>query len=102
VPFRLWLIDIASPRLKRMLDRRVGRHVGAANAPFRFAPAEGTGFFAPHGWREREFRSTLEEGVRLDRKPRMAWLFSLLSRLGSPAKREEMRRMGGIVLLERS
>ena len=100
--FRLWLIDIASPRLKRMLDRRVGRHVGAANAPFRFAPAEGTAFFEPHGWREKEFRSTLEEGIRLDRKPKMAWLFSLLLRLGSPAKREEMRRMGGIVLLERT
>ena len=99
---RLWLIDIASPRLKRMLDRRVGRHVGAANAPFRFAPAEGARFFEPLGWKEREFRSTFEEGVRLGRKPRMAWLFGLLFRLGSPARREEMRRMGGIVLLERA
>jgi methyltransferase (TIGR00027 family) len=98
---RQWLIDIASPRLKKMLDRRVGKHVGAANAPFRFAPAEGTRFFEAHGWREREFRSTFEEGLRLDRKPKMAWLFQLLGRMGSPAKREEMRRMGGIVLLER-
>jgi methyltransferase (TIGR00027 family) len=100
-PMRLWLIDIASPRLKRMLDRRVGKHVGAANAPFRFAPAESTAFFEAHGWKEREFRSTFEEGVRLDRKPKMAWLFQLLSRMGSPAKREEMHRMGGIALLER-
>src|SRR5512142_2527106 len=68
---RLWLIDLASPRLKKMLDRRVGRHVGAANAPFRFAPAEGTRFFEPHGWNELEFRSTIEEGMRLDRKPKM-------------------------------
>jgi len=98
---RQWLIDIASPRLKRMLDRRVGKHVGAANAPFRFAPAEGTAFFEAHGWAEREFRSTFEEGVRLDRKPKMAWVFRLLSRMGSPAKREELHRMGGIVLLER-
>jgi len=98
---RQWLIDIASPRLKKMLDRRVGKHVGAANAPFRFAPAEGTGFFEPHGWVEREFRSTFEEGLRLDRKPKMAWLFQLLARMGSPAKREELRRMGGIALLER-
>jgi len=98
---RLWLIDIASPRLKKMLDRRVGRHVGEANAPFRFAPAEGTRFFEPRGWKEREFRSTIEEGMRLDRKPKMAWLLSLMLRLGSAARREEMRRMGGIVLLDR-
>ncbi len=98
---RQWLIDIASPRLKKMLDRRVGKHVGAANAPFRFAPAEGTGFFDSHGWVEREFRSTFEEALRLDRKPKLAWLFQLLGRMGSPAKREEMHRMGGTALLER-
>lgn len=97
----LWLIDIASPRLKKMLDRRVGKHVGAANAPFRFAPAESTRFFEPFGWREREYRSTFDEAFRLDRKPKMAWLFRLLGRLGSAARREEMRRMGGIALLER-
>jgi len=99
---RLWLIDLASPRLKKMLDRRVGKHVGAANAPFRFAPAEGTKFFEPHGWKETEFRSTIEEGMRLHRKPKMAWLYRLFFRLGSPARREEMRRMGGIVLLGRN
>jgi methyltransferase (TIGR00027 family) len=99
---RLWLVDLASPRLKKMLDRRVGKHVGAANAPFRFAPAEGTKFFEPHGWREREFRSTIEEGFRLDRKPKMAWLITLIARFSSPARKEEMRRMGGTVLLERT
>jgi len=31
----------------------------------------------------------------------MAWLLSLMLRLGSAARREEMRRMGGIVLLDR-
>jgi methyltransferase (TIGR00027 family) len=98
---RLWLIDLASPRLKKMLDRRVGRHVQAAQAPFRFAPASGTAFFEPYGWKEREFRSTFEEGIRLDRKPKMAWLFQLLARLGPPARREELRRMGGIVLFDR-
>ena len=99
---RVWLIDIASPRLKKMLDRKVGKHVQAANAPFRFAPAESTRFFEPYGWREREYRSTFEEGMRLNRKPPMAWLFQLLGKLSGPAKREEMRRMGGIALLERT
>jgi methyltransferase (TIGR00027 family) len=98
----LWLIDLASPRLKKMLDRKIGKHVQAANAPFRFAPASGTKFFEPYGWKEREFRSTFEEGLRLNRKPAMAWLFRLLGRFQPPAKREELRRMGGIVLLERT
>jgi len=98
---RLWLIDLASPRLKKLLDRRVGKHVQAAQAPFQFAPASGTAFFGPQGWKELEFRSTFEEGIRLGRKPKMAWLFQLLARLGPPARREEMRRMGGIVLLGR-
>jgi methyltransferase (TIGR00027 family) len=99
---RLWLVDLASPRLKKMLDRKVGKHVEAANAPFRFAPAEGTKFFESHGWKEREFRSTFEEGLRLHRTMPLGWLFHLLGRLGSLAKREEMRRMGGIVLLGRT
>jgi methyltransferase (TIGR00027 family) len=99
---RLWLIDIASPRLKKMLDRKVGKHVKAANAPFRFAPAESTRFFEPHGWKEREYRSTFEEGIRLNRKPPLAWLFQLLGRFSPAEKREEMRRMGGIALLERT
>lgn len=98
---RQWLTDIASPRLKKMLDRKVGKHVSAANAPFKFAPAEGTKFFEPHGWKEREYRSTFEEAFRLHRTMRMAWVFRLLGKLQSPAKREEMRRMGGIVLFDR-
>ena len=98
---RQWLIDIASPRLKKMLDRKVGKHVSAANAPFKFAPAEGTKFFEPHGWKEREFRSTIMEAFRLHRTMRMAWIFRILGALQPAAKREEMRRMGGIVLLDR-
>jgi len=99
--FRWWLIDLASPRLKKILDRKVGKHVEAARSPFRFAPAAGTKFFDPFGWREIEFRSTFEEGLRLDRKPPLARVFWLFSRLQGEAKREELRRMGGIALLER-
>jgi methyltransferase (TIGR00027 family) len=101
-PMRLWLIDLASPRLLKMLQKRYGRHLDEANAPFRFAPAAGTKFFEPYGWREREFRSTWDEGRRLNRRMKLAWLFDLLGRIQSPAKREEMRRMGGIVLMERA
>src|SRR5271154_2110547 len=100
--FRWWVIDLVSPKLLAMLNRRWGGTLETARAPLRFAPAEGTRFFERAGWREREFRGTFDEGLRLKRHLRGAWLFHLLGRLGSPQRREEMRRMGGIVLLERT
>lgn len=95
-----WLTDLASPRLLKMLEKRWSPRLRAGNAPFRFGPAEGTAFFAPHGWREAEFRSTWDEAVRLKRTMRGAWLWSLLGRLQPRQRREELRRMSGIVLLE--
>lgn len=100
--FRLWLTDIASPRLLKMLMRRYGRHLSAANAPFQFAPASGTKYFEAFGWKEREFRSSFEEAHRLHREMPMAWLFRFIGKLQPPSRREEFRRMGGIVLLGRT
>jgi methyltransferase (TIGR00027 family) len=100
--FRFWLIDLGSPRLLRMLERSWGKALETGSAPMRFAPAEGTAFFAPLGWHEVEFRSTFEESIRLGRTIRFARLFGLLARLYPRRKQEEMRRMSGIVLLERA
>ena len=100
--FRWWLLDIASPGLLKMLEKTWGRAVAAGNAPFQFAPAEGTAFFAPHGWREAEFRSTWEEALRLKRTMRLAWLWQLIGRLYPKRKREEARRFAGMVMLGRS
>jgi methyltransferase (TIGR00027 family) len=99
--FRWWLIDIIRPEILRRMEKTWGKRVAEANAPFRFAPAEGTEFFRPFGWREAEFRSMLEDARRLKREMPLAWLGRLLSRLQSPAKREKFRRMGGCALLRR-
>ena len=96
--FAWWLIDLASPGLLKMMSKTWGRAV-ADNAPFQFAPPEGTRFFEPLGWREAEFRSTWDESLRLKRTMRLAWLWSLLGRLYPKRKREEFRRFSGIVLL---
>jgi len=98
--FAWWLIDLASPGLLKMMAKTWGRAV-ADNAPFQFAPPEGTRFFEPLGWREAEYRSTWEESLRLKRTMRLAWLWTLLGRLYPRRKREEFRRFSGIVLLER-
>ena len=100
--FRWWTADLASPRLLKMLERHWGTALHAGNAPFRFGPAEGTGFFAPFGWREVSFRSALEEAHRLHREMRLAWVWRLIARLSPKKQREEFRRMSGYMLLERT
>ena len=98
---RRWLIDLASPRLLEWLTPRRGKVVAAGGAPFKFGPAEGTAFFEPHGWREREFRGGIEEAQRLKREPSMMWFWQLLLRFAPPQRREAFRRLSGYVLLER-
>ncbi len=99
--FAWWLIDLASPRMVKMMEKTWGKSVAEGNAPFRFGPASGTAFFAPHGWREAQFRSTMDEARRLRREMRGMWIWRPLMRLYPARAREEFRRMSGTVLLER-
>ena len=94
-----WLLDIASPRLRQFMER--GHWLGKlSNAPMQFFPEQGTAFFEPFGWHEREFRSTWDESFRLKRTMRGAWLFKMLSKLQPKKQVEAGRRMSGNVLLE--
>jgi methyltransferase (TIGR00027 family) len=97
---RWWLTDLASPQLLRFLAHRWRPSANQANAPFRFGPAEGTGFFAPLGWRASEFHSTLADAWRLHRTMPLAWLWRTLSRLQPKAKREQALTMTSVVVLE--
>jgi methyltransferase (TIGR00027 family) len=97
---RWWLSDLASPMLLKFLEKQWQPKLKAGNAPFQFGPAEGTAFFAPFGWREAEFRSTWDESQRLNRQMPGAWLWKILMRFQSAKRREEGRRMSGIILLE--
>jgi methyltransferase (TIGR00027 family) len=100
--FRWWLIDLAAPKLLQMMQRTWGKSVQQGNAPFQFAPAEGTKFFERYGWREQQFRSTMDEARRLEREMSMMWLWRILGKLQSRATREQYRRFSGTVLLERT
>lgn len=100
-PVRWWVMDLGSPELLQRMERNWAPVVRAANAPFKFGPRESTGFFAPFGWRELEFRSTLEEAVQRKRAFPFAGALLWLGRLWSPAKREQMRRFSGYALLGR-
>ncbi len=100
--FRWWAIDIVSPPLLRRLNKRWAPTLAAGRAILQFAPENGTRFFEPFGWNEVEYRSTFEEGHRLNRQMRGAWILRLIGRLSSAASREKMRRIGGIALLGRT
>jgi methyltransferase (TIGR00027 family) len=97
---RWWLLDLASADLLKMMQRMWGRSVTSGNAPFRFGPAEGTAFFAPSGWREIVFRSTMEDARRLRREMRLMWFWRLLGRLQPARRRARYERFSGVVLLE--
>jgi methyltransferase (TIGR00027 family) len=100
--FRWWLIDLASPRLLEFTGKQWSKMLRQGSARMRFAPAEGTAFFAPLGWREAEFRSIWQESIRLKRTMPLAWLWQLFSRFGSEKRREDARRFSGVVMLERA
>jgi methyltransferase (TIGR00027 family) len=99
--FREWLIDLASPQLVKRMSKTWGKNLAAGGAPFLFAPAEGTDFFRPYGWREGLFRGTWEEARRLNRTMKGAWIWNLIGKLTSKKGREKFRRFAGYVLLER-
>jgi methyltransferase (TIGR00027 family) len=103
---RWWLFDLASPHLLKILERSWGKTLKEGNAPFLFGPAEGTKFFEPFGWREKEYRPSMDEAQRLNREMPMMWLWRTIAKLASAKKRAEnavlWRKMSGNVVLERA
>jgi methyltransferase (TIGR00027 family) len=97
---RSWLISVSSPPSP---SRRRNR---PASGPDRircsFRPASGLRFFEPFGFREREFRSTFEQGIRLGREMPFTRLWLLARRFQTAARREKARRAMGVALLERA
>jgi methyltransferase (TIGR00027 family) len=100
--FQWWLIDLAHPRLLAMMQKSWGKSVQAGNAPFQFAPADGTKFFEQFGWRELAFRSGMEEARRLNREMNGMWFWRWVGKLYPKRIQEQFRRFNGYVLLERT
>jgi O-methyltransferase involved in polyketide biosynthesis len=98
---RWWLGDLSSPLLVQRVARQWGTKLAAAGTPWKFAPAEGTKFFEPAGWRELEFRSMWRESRRLKREMPLAWLWRLLGTFMPAEKRKLYERMSGVMKLER-
>ncbi len=100
--FRWWVIDIAHPQLLKMMTKMWGGAVSGGNAPFLFAPEEGTAFFLSFGWKEHTFRGNMEEARRLKREMSGMWIYKLFSVFQSKKQREIYKRFSGTVLFERT
>lgn len=99
----LWLTDIATPRLRKIMQRRKQLELlRRSQAPMQFFPEQGAAFMQPHGWREAEFHSIWDNSFRLRRTVRGGHLFRLMMQLQPRREREAMRRMSGVALLEAS
>ncbi|HVZ31993.1 MAG TPA: SAM-dependent methyltransferase [Polyangiaceae bacterium] len=70
-----WILDFTSPAIRAAMNRRLRRVL--ANAPFKFAPADGVAFFERQGWRVRDVRSLLRAAIELRRAPWYLYGFGL-------------------------
>ena len=96
---RLWVTDLTSPALLKMLQKTIGGPLDRAGSPLKFAPGEGPDFFAPYGWKNVEARSLLRTAAKLKR---LSLGMRLLALFPDPAGRKPDKPWGGVCVLENS
>jgi methyltransferase (TIGR00027 family) len=82
--FDRWIFDIPSPRLLKMMQKNTGKALDKAGVPFRFGPAEGPGFFGPHGWDTIQAQGVLRIAARFGRPPFFLRLLAKLPEGSAP------------------
>ena len=98
--FRYWLLDITSPALLKMMQKKMGQPLAQAAAPLIFGPAEGPEFFRQFGWQPREVHSLFHTAGRLKRLP---LVFSFFYHLQKNSDAFQAKRpWGGTCVLENS
>ena len=80
--FQHWVIDLASPALLKMLEKKMGAPLDQAGAPLKFAPREGPDFFVRSGWKPVEIHSVMHAAAKLNR---LSFFLRLIARISSPA-----------------
>ena len=97
-----WLTDLASPKVRQMMEKHWGKHLQAAGAPIKFAPEAAEEFFRPYGWEAAEFHDFFQASRKLDRTMPNAWIMVMMMRL-MPRRSERMMKQwrSGVVLLRR-
>jgi methyltransferase (TIGR00027 family) len=83
---RGWILDLASPALLKMMKKSMGPQL--ANAPMKFAPANGVAFFEDLGWYATHIQSVMRAASRFRRLP---WTLKLFGFLPEPDPRNPGR-----------
>jgi len=96
--FQSWIVDLASPGLLAMLQKKMSGQLAQGGAALKFAPAQGPEFFSAFGWKPRDVRSLLKSAAGLKRLSPFMRLLSLLPASNSAQGR---RPWGGVCLLTR-
>jgi methyltransferase (TIGR00027 family) len=96
--FRRWAVDLASPGLLELIQRKANPKLEEAGVPLKFGPKEGPGFFEPYGWNAVEVRSMLKTAAHLKR---LSFLMRLVSLLPESKGAQGSRPWGGVCLLEK-
>lgn len=93
---RWWLLDLASPAIVQMMNRRMGRHL--ANAPMQFAPSIGIAYFEALGWNVTQVQELARTAARWHRLP---WFLRPFIVLPQPNPRDLRKdRWAAVVQLE--
>ncbi|HEV2947729.1 MAG TPA: SAM-dependent methyltransferase [Gemmataceae bacterium] len=96
--FQRWVLDMMSPGLLKMLQKKIGSHLSQAGAPFKFGPPDGPDFFIPYGWKPIDVRSLFKTAGRLKRLPFFLKLMSFLPEAKGP---QGSKLWSGICLFEK-
>jgi methyltransferase (TIGR00027 family) len=93
-----WILELASPGLLRMMQKSSGRALEKVGAPFRFGPAEGPEFFAPHGWEPVQVQGLLKVAARFGRPP---FLLRMMAKLPESTRAQGNRPWSGVCVLQK-
>ena len=99
--FGEWATDITGHQVVEAV-RDAGKEFKAGNARVKFAPEENTGFFLPHGWKEREYFDLFAEAPRLGRDTVLARMLRGAIRFLPERRRRFFERGVGVAVLEQA
>jgi methyltransferase (TIGR00027 family) len=94
--FQRWVVDLASPGLLRLLQKKMGAQLAQGGSMLQFGPEEGPGFFEAHGWKPLDVRQLLKTAARLKR---LSVGMRLLAMLPASNGRQGKRPWAGVCLL---
>ena len=93
--FQLWILDLASPGLLRLLKKHMNPSLSESGSAVQFGPEEGPEFFVPYGWGPVDVRSPLKTAARFKR---LSFGMRILSLLPQSNGRQGSRPWSGICL----